>query len=173
MNRPDGPAIPPFARWKMSRWLVILLVGLLVGFGALGLAKPSHAQALSFEEVRSCLCQEEGISQLRGRLPEHEAARNEHEQRLGQLEATIADFRRLMDPESPIDQNTLKGLLAQRERQRERLRYEVRAAERDTVTWLNDAVTRYNAECTERPMMKPTIAAAKAELGDPPQCPAP
>ncbi len=155
----------------MLRWLAVVLVG--VGVGVAGLAQPSYAQALSLEEVKSCLCQEEDISSLRGELTAREALSHEHEIVLGQLEATIADHRRLMDPESPIDQNTLKGLLAQRERQRERLRYEARAAERDTRTRLNDAVNRYNVECAERPMLKSTVAAAKEDLGDPPQCPAP
>ncbi len=129
-----------------------------------GTAWAQSEGALSEVEVRSCFCQERAIEELRQEAEVRRLLRDERESELQRLVRTIASERAVMDPESPIDQNNLKALLARQQRLREILRYDVRRAEVDTITSLNAAVDRYNAQCTVRPMLKSTVAKVRAEL---------
>ena len=146
----------------------VLACGLLV-WVARAAGAQSAAPALTVDQIRACMCEEQTIARLRVGLATSQAdydGRNGHIRRLTQK---IDQMRATMDPNDASAQDQLGELIDLRSRVEQQLYENALPRLQKSTRALNNEVADYNAKCTNRPIYEVDQTAAKKDL----VCPTP
>lgn len=138
-----------------------LVAALLV---IISLAPAVHAQSLSVDAVRDCLCREQALAGLREEVAEKRAAYDAAHDRLQFLQRDIDTSRATMNPNDTIQVQLLAEQIQQRDRLRTSIQQNEYPALQGPISRLNAAVAEYNQLCASRPMRKIDIEAARRDL---------
>jgi hypothetical protein len=129
--------------------------------------RPAAAQqALSVDQIRTCLCEQQAMTVLRQRIDTAKATYDERTQREQRLSQQIEQMQSSIGPNDLSAQDQLRELLDLRGRvSRDRMQTALPAWQQAARN-LDVVVQDYNANCL-RPMYKMDIAQAQAGLSCP------
>jgi hypothetical protein len=152
---------------RSRSWLWLCFAPLSL-FLFIGVAAAQTVETMSFEQVKNCLCQKRQLDADNERL---KAASDAGSQRQQELQKTEQELTELQRTAVPGDAQAVARALALLDR-RDLLRQQVYLdsdSQRQLLTEHNQRVEKYNATCTEQPMLTFNVTAAKENL----VCPAP
>ncbi len=127
------------------------------------------APALTVPEIRSCICQEQRISSLRGITAQKDADYKSRQAQSKDLTAQIDKMRATMNPEDTMAQDQLGELIDLRARVQQQIRENALPALQQATNALNAQVQSYNASCANRTIYDSDDVTARQNL----VCPAP
>jgi hypothetical protein len=128
--------------------------------------RPAAAQALTVEQVRTCLCEQQAITVLHQRVDTAKATYDERTQREQRLSQQIEQMQGSIGPNDLSAQDQLRELLDLRGRvSRDRMQTALPAWQQ-SVRNLNIVVQDYNANCL-KPIYTMDVKKAQASLSCP------
>ena len=139
----------------------LALTGVIIA--AAGSAEAQTAQSMPFEQVRSCLCQQQKLEAAQGQMTTAMTAYQQRQQELQQVEQQLAELQRTATAGDAQAVAQAQALIDRRNLLRGQFR-QVSGPYRDAAASYNTQVESYNAACTTQPMLSTDIAAAKANL---------
>lgn len=131
-----------------SAAVCIALFAVSVSHGALAQAT---GPALTTDEVRVCLCQEQALTQKRADVDTQAALLNERQQELDSLEAEIQRQATTVPSSDQVGQQVLQDLIQQKFALRNMIQLQIRPVYIRGSADLRQMVDAYNAQCTGRP----------------------
>jgi len=131
-----------------SRLAALVLAGLsLAPFMA---TAQTPQPALSVNEIRACLCEEEKIATLRGVTADKDADYKDRTSQSTGLTAQINQMTATMNPTDTLAQDQLSELIDLRARVQSHIRDTALPALQQATNALNIEVQKYNASCANR-----------------------
>lgn len=150
-----------------------LPVAACVAMFALFAAPAAWAQAtgpaMTTEEIRVCLCQEQALEQKRNEVDTQGALLDERQQELTSLDAEIKRQAAVLPSNDQVGQQVLQDLIQQQMGLRNMIQLQIRPAYNRSAADLRTTVETYNAQCTSRPRYTLDAQQAAENL----VCPAP
>jgi hypothetical protein len=142
---------------------VAVPVVFLLAASALAPRPAAAQQALTVDQIRACLCEQQALTVLHQRVDAAKATYDERTQREQHLTQQIDQMQASIGPNDLSAQDQLRDLLDLRGRvSRDRFETALPAWQQATRN-LDAVVADYNAKCL-KPMYKPDIAQAQANL---------
>lgn len=141
----------------------IVALGLLVA-----LSRPAAAQsdnkALTVDQIRACLCEEQTIADLRQRLTASQANYDKSNAHIRHLTRQIEQLQATMDPNDTMAQDQLRELIDLRARVEQEMYEQSLPRLQKSTRDLNNEVADYNDRCASHPIYELDQAAAKQNL---------
>jgi len=134
----------------------------------LTIVSSAHAQSMSLDEVRYCLCQEDAIQQMRQDVAEKRSAYDGAKAHLDGMQNEINTMRANMDPNDSLKVQLLAEQIGRRDQARQSMQTNELPALQTSVGRLNATVAQYNQSCANRTMRQLDINTARANLQCPP-----
>ncbi len=133
------------ARWGLA---ALLLTGL--SMAAPAAMAQSAPPALTVNELRVCICQEQKIAGLRATTADKDAAYKDRLAQSKRLTAQINQMSATMNPTDSLAQDQLSELIDLRARVQQQIRENALPALQQATNALNLEVQSYNAHCANR-----------------------
>jgi hypothetical protein len=131
-----------------SRLVALVLAGLaLAPYMAVA---QTPQPALSVNEIRACLCQEQKIAALRGVTADKDADYKDRTSQSKGLTAQINQMTATMNPTDTLAQDQLSELIDLRARVQNQIRDKALPALQQATNALNMEVQKYNSSCANR-----------------------
>ena len=140
-----------------------LIAVVAMGLTFAGPARPASPQALSLDELKSCLCQEQQIQRMRQEVDLRAKDSKQRAAELASMKRDLALRYTQVDTYEELSVEQYKYRFEQKERLQHSLNASL-SAQLAAVNKLNAAVATYNAQCTTRPMIKSLVEKAKQNL---------
>ena len=149
---------------RVGGWSVAMAaLGMLAAF-----AHPAAAQIVrSPEEIRACLCKEQGVSTLNQNVQNEARAYEEKRRAFETLDKQVQSSRTQVNVNNPSDVDAFKRLLDQRDAAADALAGPATRSYADTVQRYNQAVAEYNGSCAGKSFDADAMAAEKRALSCP------
>ncbi len=140
---------------------------------ALSASQGAQAQAtgpaMTTDEIRVCLCQEQALEQKRNEVDTQSALLSERQQELTSLDTEIKRQAAALPSSDQVGQQVLQDLIQQQMALRNMIQLQIRPAYNRSAADLRQQVETYNAQCTARPRYALDAQQAAANL----VCPVP
>jgi uncharacterized protein YukE len=131
-------------------------------------ANPAAAQIVrSPEEIRACLCKEQGVSTLNQNVQNEARAYEEKRRAFETLDKQVQSSRTQVNVNNPSDVDAFKRLLDQRDAAADALAGPATRSYADTVQRYNQAVAEYNGSCAGKSFDADAMAEQKRTLSCP------
>jgi len=125
--------------------------------------------AMTTDEIRVCLCQEQALEQKRSEVDTQAALLDERQQELNGLDAEIKRQASALPSSDQVGQQVLQDLIQQQIALRNMIQLQIRPAYNRSAADLRQTVETYNAQCTARPRYALDAQQAAANLVCPAQ----
>jgi hypothetical protein len=153
--------------------------GTVLVLGLLALPLPSKAQVpgstappysvlTAPEEVRACVCLEQGLQQLGAEVSARQRIYADRQQELSRLDAELARMRQSMNPENAAEVAAFRQLLDRRDATFNALSRGATDDYREAVDEYNRVVAQYNQRCYRRGLDPNVATAVRQNLVCPP-----
>lgn len=107
--------------------------------------------AMTEDEIRVCLCQEQALEQKRAELDAQGALLAERQQELDSLSAEIKRQASILPSSDVVGQQVLQDLIQQQIALRNMIQLQIRPGYIQSTADLRQMVDGYNAQCVSRP----------------------
>jgi len=134
-----------------------------------GVMAQATGPAMTTDEIRVCLCQEQALEQKRSEADTQAALLDERQQELNSLDAEIKRQAAALPSSDQVGQQVLQDLIRQQMALRNMIQLQIRPSYNTLVSDLRQRVEAYNAQCTARPRYALDAQQAAANL----VCPVP
>lgn len=134
-----------------------------------GVMAQATGPAMTTDEIRVCLCQEQALEQKRSEADTQAALLDERQQELNSLDAEIKRQAAALPSSDQVGQQVLQDLIRQQMALRNMIQLQIRPSYNTLVSDLRQRVETYNAQCTARPRYALDAQQAAANL----VCPVP
>ena len=134
-----------------------------------GVMAQATGPAMTTDEIRVCLCQEQALEQKRSEADTQAALLDERQQELNSLDAEIKRQAAALPSSDQVGQQVLQDLIRQQMALRNMIQLQIRPSYNTLVSDLRQRVETYNAQCTSRPRYALDAQQAAANL----VCPVP
>jgi hypothetical protein len=145
---------------------VLLGIGLLAALDGPAAAQ-SASQALTVDQIRACMCEEQTIGRLRQDLATSQAAYDDRNAQIQRLSQKIQMLQATMDPNDTSAQDQLGELIDLRARVEQQLYEQELPRLQKSTRALNGEVADYNGKCVGRPIYETDQAAANKDFSCP------
>jgi len=125
--------------------------------------------AMTTDEIRVCLCQEQALEQKRNEVDTQGGLLDERQQELNSLDAEIKRQAAVLPGSDLVGQQVLQDLIQQQMGLRNMIQLQIRPAYNRSAADLRQIVETYNAQCTARPRYALDAQEAAANLVCPAQ----
>lgn len=132
-----------------GRWLAVLVLLGLSMTAPVAIAQTPQP-ALTVNEIRACLCEEQKIAALRAATADKDAAYKDRTEQSKRLTAQINQMTATMSPTDTLAQDQLSELIDLRARVQHQIRDNALPALQQATNALNLEVQKYNASCANR-----------------------
>jgi DNA anti-recombination protein RmuC len=147
--------------WISALTAVILTA---MSFGGWSAMAQTTGPALTQDELRTCLCEEQAIATLRQETQQRWAAYNNATAQEKKLNQQINEMRAKLYPYDPSVRDQLDELIALRDRVHLQVRAQLLPTLQQSTRALNDRVANYNARCVGRIIYNSDEIAARQNL---------
>jgi hypothetical protein len=134
-----------------------------------GSTAPAYSLLAAPEEVRACICLEQGLQQLGGEVSARQRIYEDRRQELSRLDAEIARMRQSMNPENAAEVAAFRQLLDRRNATFDAFSRGATDDYSAAVESYNRVVAQYNQRCYGRGLDPAVTATVRQNL----VCPAP
>ncbi len=125
--------------------------------------------AMTTDEIRVCLCQEQALEQMRNEVETQGALLDERQQELTSLDTEIKRQAAVLPSNDQVGHQVLQDLIQQQMGLRNMIQLQIRPAYNRSAGDLRQIVETYNAQCASRPRYALDAQRAAENL----VCPAP
>lgn len=148
-------------------WACALLAFALMAVHAGPAIAQSTGQALTVDQIRACMCEEQTIARLRQGLAESQAAYDDRNGQIQRLTQKIDQMQATMDPNDVSAQDQLGELIDLRSRVEQQLNENALPRLQKSTRELNNKVADYNGKCANRPIYETDQTAANKDFACP------
>ena len=148
---------------------VAACASLLVLSASHGAMAQATGPAMTTDEIRVCLCQEQALEQKRNEVDTQAVLLDERQQELNGLDAEIKRQAAALPSSDQVGQQVLQDLIQQQIALRNMIQLQIRPAYNRSAADLRQIVETYNAQCTARPRYALDAQQAAANLVCPAQ----
>jgi DNA anti-recombination protein RmuC len=146
-------------------WIrALTAVALAVAFGGWPAMAQTAGSALTQDELRACLCEEQAIATLRQETQQRWAAYNNATAQEKKLNQQINEMRAKLYPYDASTRDQLDELISLRDRVHLQIRSQLLPALEQSTKALNVRIATYNARCVGRIVYQSDEAAARQNL---------
>lgn len=129
-----------------------------------GVLAQATGPAMTTDEIRVCLCQEQALEQKRNEVDTQSALLSERQQELTSLDTEIKRQAAALPSNDQVGQQVLQDLIQQQMGLRNMIQLQIRPAYNRSAADLRQIVETYNAQCTARPRYALDAQQAAANL---------
>ena len=149
---------------RMGGWSAAMAALLMLA----AFANPAAAQIVRApEEIRACLCKEQGVSALNQNVQNEGRIYDEKRRSFETLDKQVQSSRAQVNVNNPSDVDAFKRLLDQRDAAADALAGPATRSYADAVQRYNQAVAEYNSSCAGKSFDADAMAAEKRTLSCP------
>jgi uncharacterized coiled-coil protein SlyX len=147
----------------------LLTASLALFLAVAGAQGKALADNMTVDEIRSCMCQERALQNLRQETAVQQTGYDKARAKLQNLNAQIEKTRTTMNPSDDISVQVLAEMIRQRDALNTQIRSTSYPQATAAVAKLNAAVAAYNQSCAQRSMLKTDVDVASRNLVCPAQ----